>query len=70
MSTKKLEEFSLQLFDLDDTLINTCQSYLTAYSEIFNKNLSPLVLEIKNLWQRLPRTNNQFFWKNLKPFDL
>ena len=37
---KKIKEFPLQLFDLDDTLVNTCQSYLTAYSEVFKQNLS------------------------------
>ena len=37
---KKLKEFPLQLFDLDDTLINTCQSYLSAYSTVFQQNLS------------------------------
>ncbi len=40
MFAKNIKEFPLQLFDLDDTLINTCQSYLKAYSEVFKQNLS------------------------------
>ena len=40
LHVKKLKNFPLQLFDLDDTLINTCQSYLSAYSEVFKQNLS------------------------------
>ena len=49
---KKLKEFPLQLFDLDDTLINTCQSYLSAYYTVFQQNISTA--------QQIPNYNQIF----------
>lgn len=50
-----MKQFKIHLFDLDDTITNSCQSYLKAYSQVFRDSLNGQLIPTLNQIYRFCR---------------